>query len=233
MILVFPQATQKFNQFYSSISESEANKQKLFAKVLDTYSYEAVESILLILLEDFPYKDEIKGIIQSNIKDVPVEILVLTKETSGSICTLLMAVNYLKGKQVAISSLDQIVIGNKIDLSIKDSGMDLEIPTIVSDKDTLSYLLRDDNDQPIEVFEKKVISNEAIIGIYKVSDFSLFFDISISLLERYKGFRNRIFFISDVVNAYLAEESRVDFELKKYSHYYKLGLSNVNEVAGD
>jgi len=110
-------------------------------------------------------------------------------------------------------------------------GIELEIPTIISNNNSLSYVLRDDEFKPIEIFEKKVISNEAIIGLYKVSNFSIFFDLSIDLLEKYKGFRSRVFYTSDVVNAYLANEREVVFETRQDSSYYKvLTVSDAKAV---
>lgn len=223
MILVFPQASHKFNLFYKDVRLSAKGLDDYFSKIAGSYNKVGIEGILIIVLNSFGYQDELFNCLKNLFPNIPINFYVLQKETQGSMCSLLMAVNQLKDKSVVVSSLDQILRDRPLDLNMKaDHSIDIEVPVFDSDMDSFSYILRDDDGKPIQTFEKKVVSAEAIMGIYKIKNFTMFFDLSIELLEKYKGFRERVFFISDVINAYIRSAKVVSFPNMKFNQYYKV-----------
>jgi len=222
MILVFPQATQKFNLFYRDIRLSLNGLDDYISKISRTYKKGQIDGVMFIVLDTFVFKDELERCFKNFFGNIPISFLTLRKETQGSMCTLLMAINALKDLQVTISSLDQMILDEPLELNFSSQdNVDVEVPIFNSNNDMFSYVLRDDDMQPIQVFEKRVVSREAIMGIYKVKDFSEFFNQSIELLEKYKGFRERIFFISDVLNSYLRASKSVKFLETNAIHYHK------------
>lgn len=60
------------------------------------------------------------------------------------------------------------------------------------------------------------------MGFYFIKNFSDFFDEALKLLEKYKGFEDRIFFISDVLNSLLRSKKIVSFPKLYSKDYYKL-----------
>ena len=228
MILVFPQASKTFNLFYRDIRLSSKGLENYVSMITKAYDSKYIDEILLIVLESFAYKNELNQVFKKNFPQAKVNILVLIRETQGSMCTLLMAINKLKNQSVLISSLDQMLLGPQLDIDLfVNEDCDIQVPIFLSDKPFFSYILRDDENQVIQVIEKRVISNEAIMGFYFIKNFSDFFDEAIKLLEKYKGFRERIFFISDVINSFLISKKTVSFPKFFSQDYYK--LKNISE----
>lgn len=222
MILVFPQATQKFNHFYNEIRISRNGLEVYAEKISNIYDKKNIKEILFIVLDSFAYQEELKDSFANCFSTIPINFLLLKNETHGAMCTLLMAVNQLKDLPIVVSSLDQILLDSSSELIFnEDKATNAVVPVFNSNESIFSYLLRDDKAQPIQVFEKKVISDEAIMGIYFIKNFTDFFDFSIELIVKYKGFRERVFFISDVLNAYLRASKSIDFPVLITNKYYK------------
>jgi hypothetical protein len=113
MILVFPQATSKFNKLF--IEMIKKSKASLFLdKSLSSYNMKNISKVLLIILENKQVEKFISKYISNLSFYKKIEIFVLKKQTSGSICTVLMTTPILKNQSVMISSLDQIIIGKKL-----------------------------------------------------------------------------------------------------------------------
>lgn len=222
MILVFPQASKSFNLFYRDIKLSLKGFENYAEKLVKSYNLQSFSEILIIVLDSFAYKEELVQIFKKISPDIKINLFILQNETQGAMCTLLMATNKLKNKSVLISSLDQLLIDQDLETKFVDDGADIQVPIFYSDKKRYSYLLRDEEKNVIQVFEKKVISNEAIMGFYYIKDFSDFFDESITLLEKYKGFRERTFYISDVLNSFLRSKKVVSFPNFNSKNYHKL-----------
>ena len=70
----------------------------------------------------------------------------------------------------------------------------------------------------IELFEKKKIGNEAIVGIYLFKNFSDYLKTCLDLLIKYKGFKNKVFYNSDVINS-LMQNQKVKFPILKLQYF--------------
>ena len=222
MILVFPQATTAFNALFEEmISSSDATS--FLESSFASYNMQQISKVVLILLENNLVEGFLRDYLSHSELIKEFEILVLKKETSGSICTTLMAIHKLQDQKVIISALDQIIIGGKIDIEILEDSNDFDVivPTYESDNPSLCYVLRDDKGKAIQLFEKKAVSPEAILGVYIFRNFSMFSDNCFELLVKYKGFKNRIFYTSDVINNFISKDLKLDFPFLK-SQYIKV-----------
>ena len=219
MILVFPQATKKFNKLFSEmIKKSQAS---LFLdKSLSCYNMKHISKVLIIILENKQIEKFIAKYVSNSNLNNKIEIFVLKKETSGSICTILMTIPILKNKSVMISSLDQIIIGKKIDVSdlLNSQNEKIIVPVIKPNNKKLCFILKDDLGNVIELFEKKKIGNEAIVGIYLFKNFSDYLKTCLDLLIKYKGFKNKVFYNSDVINS-LMQNQKVKFPILKLQYF--------------
>ena len=229
MILVFPQASKTFNLFYKEIRLSSYGIESYVRMISKGYNSKRISEILIIILKSFDYGSELKKVFQKIFPKIEISIFVLIKEAQGSMCTLLMTINKLKHQSILVSSFDQMLLEPPLDIDLyEDYGVDICVPIFESDKPFFSYILRDDESQIIQIAEKKTISNEAIMGFYFIKNFSDFFDEAIKLLEVYKGFDQRIFFISDVLNSFLRSKKTIFFPKIYSKDYYK--LRNVSEL---
>jgi hypothetical protein len=221
MILVFPQGTAKFNKlFIEMIKKSQAS---LFLdKSLSAYNMKKISKVLLIILENKKIEKFLTKYFSNSSINKKVEIFSLKKKTSGSICTILMTIPILKKKSVMISSLDQIIIGKKIEVNNlpNKQSKKIVVPIIKSNNKNLCYILKDDLGNVVQLFEKKKLSDEAILGIYFFKDFSDFLKSCLDLLIKYKGFKDKVFYTSDVINDLMINQE-VSFPLLKL-RYFKI-----------
>tara|TARA_B100000886_G_C20398408_1_gene481482 strand:+ start:741 stop:1439 length:699 start_codon:yes stop_codon:yes gene_type:complete len=222
MILVFPQATKKFNDLYQEMLKESCINDFLDIS-LGSYDLKTVKKVVIILLENDVVEKHLNNYLNACEKINNFQIVKLKKETSGAICTTLMAIPILKNKTVIISALDQILLDKKLDFSnsLLRTNVDMLAPTHKSDNPSLCYILKDDEDQVIQLFEKRLVSNEALLGIYIVKDFSEFYKNCHELLIKYKGFKDRIFYTSDVINNYIGKNMICEFP-RIDTNYYKI-----------
>lgn len=212
MILVFPQATAVFNDLMQEMIKNK-NANKFLSMAFGSYSFEHIEKVVLILLRNPVVESYLSDFLLGFNEIQNFEVLVLERETSGSICTILMASAILNGQRVAISALDQIVTGAKIDFSTFSEFRDCDViaPTHRSEDTSLCYTLQDEFGKIIQLFEKKMVSDTALLGLYIISDFSDFLKNCHELIIKYRGFQNRVFYTSDVINNYLCHEAKCCF----------------------
>ena len=231
MILVFPQATKTFNELFTEmIKNSEAIN--FLDKSFSSYEMKEISKVVLIVLENKLVEEHLNEYLSNLTAIDDFEILVLRKETSGSICTTLMAMPLLKNQTVMISALDQIIIGEKVDITslFKRDIYDVVIPTYKSDNPSLCYVLKDDSDNVIQLFEKKPVSSDAVLGIYIIKNFTDFSNSCNELLIKYKGFKDRIFYTSDVINNFISQDFKIDFPIIE-SDYFKIrAIEDLDKV---
>jgi hypothetical protein len=231
MILLFPQATNSFNLLFLEMIEKSC-AQSFLEKSFNSYQMNKVTKVILVILENKIVEDYLKGYLSNSdlIKDF--EIILLKKETSGSICTSLMSISSLKNQEVIISALDQIIIGNQLDfhqIAINNNS-DIIAPTFNSDDPSLCFTLKDDKNKVIQLFEKKVVSNNAILGIYMIKNFSTFYKNCYELLLKYKGFQERVFYTSDVINNYIGQGFECEFPSIETKYSKIRSLNDLEEI---
>ena len=136
----------------------------------------------------------------------------------------------LKNKAVMISALDQIVSDKKInpELLLYNHNYNVIVPTIKSQNHLLSYVLRDDCGEAIQIFEKKRISPEAVLGIYIFKNYMDFLNSSSELLIQYRGFQNKTFYTSDIINNFLMKNIKIHFPMLDLE-YKKINYQQGNK----
>jgi HAD superfamily hydrolase (TIGR01509 family) len=103
-------------------------------------------------------------IIEPNCK-----IVVIDRLTEGAACTTLLAKNYINNKNpLIIANSDQYIEWNssKVLYNFMSKKIDGAILTFESTHPKWSYAKTRDNNEVIEVAEKKVISKNATVGVY-------------------------------------------------------------------
>ena len=174
-------------------------------KSFDSYDFTGIIKVVIIILKDAHVECALREFLLKSKSIKEFEIVVIEKETSGSICSILMASSLLKNETVVISALDQIITGKKLDFNDlnKNNETDVIVPTYISEDPLLCYTLSDEANKVIQLFEKKRVSSYAILGVYIIQDYSEFFRHCYELLIKYRGFQNRTFYTSDVINSFI------------------------------
>ena len=149
----------------------------------------------------------------------------LIAPTQGALCSVLNAVDYINNDQeLIVANADQV-----IDILIDDfikfaraSSADGVIMTFNSHHPRWSYARVDKAGHVIEVAEKKVISDQATVGIYYFKKGSSFVKAAFSMIEKNIRFNND-FYVCPVFNEMILSGKKIiNFEIKQ-SQMHGLG----------
>lgn len=130
------------------------------------------------------------------------ECIQLLTSTQGAACTVLTAIDFIDNNDdLIIANADQIidVNFNKFIEFARASKADGVIMTFASQHPRWSYARVDKKNHVLEVAEKKVISDNATVGIYYFKTGKLFVEAATSMIEKNVRFNNE-FYVCPVYN---------------------------------
>jgi NDP-sugar pyrophosphorylase family protein len=156
------------------------------------------------------------------------EIVFVDRVTEGAACTVLLARDLIDSDEpLMIANCDQWV-----DVEIDDylatgddAGVDGVIMTMWADHPKWSYVRFDDAGRIVEVVEKRVVSNEATVGIYNYRRGRDFVRAADRMIAR--GLRvNGEFYVAPAYNELIAEGRRLAVHNvgREYDGMYGLGV---------
>ncbi len=139
------------------------------------------------------------------------EIVVVNQVTEGAACTVLLA-------RRAVDNTDPIMIVNSdqwVDIDINDyldfmdnDNADGLIMTMWADHPKWSYVRLGDGKYAVEVVEKKVVSNEATVGIYNFKHGAEFVRAADQMIAANIRVNNE-FYVAPVYNELIREKKRI------------------------
>ena len=106
MILLFPQATESFNKLFAEMIK-KSYAQSFLNKSFDSYRMNKVSKVVLVVLQNKMVEDYLNEYLYNSVLIKDFEMIVLKKETSGSICTSLMSISSLKNQEVRQKEMEK------------------------------------------------------------------------------------------------------------------------------
>ena len=131
--------------------------------------------------------------------------------TKGSVCSAYLLSDMIDPEsKILVTALDQ-VFDSSLDLSTFNKSS--FVCPIISQQENndYSYLIRDDEGNPIQVYEDQCISEEALAGIYYFKRADIFYEYFEKLMLKFKGFRGRNFYMSDLINEMILDKNDLIF----------------------
>lgn len=153
------------------------------------------------------------------------ECVRLTAPTLGAACTVLTGIDYINNdNELIIANADQLVdigIGSFVEFARKN-GLDGALITFKSSHPRWSYALTDKKGNVIQVAEKRVISENATVGLYYFKKGSLFIEAASKMIE--KDMRvNGEFYVSPVYNELILAGQKVGIYPIEKTQMHSLG----------
>ena len=161
-------------------------------------------------------------------------IIKLKKDTSGALCSLLMAIDVLpKDEELLVLNSDQIISMDFNDplKYFRSLKSDTGVVTFPSIHPRWSYALVQENNV-IPTAEKNPISKNAIAGFYYFKKCETFFKMAFKTIRK-NASTDGMFFTSSVINEYiLANKKAHIFPLEKeqYISFYSPQMINEYEL---
>lgn len=185
--------------------------------VIENLTPKLKHKFILICKKDHYDKYSLNQIFNNAIKGDFISVPIMLS-TQGAACTVLSAVDYINNDaELIIANADQIIdpgINSFIKFARK-SKADGAIMTFTSQHPRWSYARVSKKGSVLEVAEKRVISDQATVGIYYFKTGKSFVEAAFSMIEKNIRF-NGDFYICPIFNELiLADKKIVNFEIKQ------------------
>lgn len=153
--------------------------------VIRNLTPEVPHKFIFVVLKEHYEKYDLHNVLRNATGD-NFELIVIEGVTEGAACTILMATDYISNDNpLLLANSDQYVDGGLNDfLRFTEEGMDGAIMTFESTHPKWSYARVDEEGDVIEVAEKRVISNDATVGIYWFRRGLDFVDSALGMIDK-------------------------------------------------
>ncbi len=176
----------------------------------------------------FEHKDCAEFHLDESVKiltDNDADVLVLENQTAGALCTSLMATPWINNsEQLIIANCDQILDVNyqEVIKTFEEKSCGAGAITFDSVHPRWSYVKIDDEDNVVEVAEKRPLSKHAIAGFYYFDQGKKFIEAAERVILKDNNI-NGMYYISSSLNEMILKGEKVGyFEISrdKYHSFY-------------
>lgn len=183
-------------------------------KTIFQYCYDFLKPIenaefIVVLRKQDIKKYHFDQIVKLLIPDA--KIVVAEGDTKGSVCSCLLAIDYIKDDEpLVISSSNQLFLANANDVinHFIEKDYDGGIVTFEDIHPKFSFVKLDENGLVIEAAEKRPISKHATAGFYYFKKGSDFIESAIGMLSKDASV-NGLFYLCPVYNEMILKQKRI------------------------
>ncbi len=188
----------------------DINGKPMIQAVIENLIPKNPHKFILICQESHYEKFSLYQIFSNATKD-NYECVRLTSPTKGAACTVLTAVDFINNdEELIIANADQLldsVIDEFVDFARKNK-LDGAIMTFESNHPRWSYALTDKDKNVLQVAEKRVISDNATVGIYYFKTGKTFVEGATKMIEKDVTVNNE-FYVSPVYNELILSGKKI------------------------
>jgi choline kinase len=150
-------------------------------------------------------------------------IVRLNKETQGSSCSALMAIDHIAtDTPLLIANSDQIFEDSVAELIVDFQTADAGVVTFNSVHPRWSYVRLDEHGKVVEIAEKRPLSRHAIAGLYYFRRGKDFVDAAMQMIRKNESVNGR-YFISPALNQLILANKTIQIrnvEIERYHTFY-------------
>lgn len=188
----------------------DVNGKTMIEVVINNLKPEVPHRFIFICQREHYEKYDLYNIFK-NATDNNFDVVQINGVTQGAACTVLCAKQYINNDDdLLIANSDQFIDSNINDFIVKARKKDNDgvIMTFTSSHPKWSYARIDDSGRVLETVEKKVISNNATVGIYYFKKGSMFVDGAEAMIK--KGIKsNNEFYVCPVYNELILNDNKI------------------------
>ena len=190
--------------------------------VIDNYKNVRERQLIYVVLEEDCNRFHLDRSVKLLEKDAIV--IPLKNQTAGALCTTLLAIDYIDNENpLIIANSDQIidVDYNRVIETFIEQDADAGIITFPSIHPRWSYV-KMENDEVIEVAEKKPLSNKAIAGFYYYRQGCDFVEAAKQAILKQNSLNGQ-YFVSASYNELILKGKKVvvhDISKEQYHSFY-------------
>lgn len=181
----------------------DINGKPMIQLVIENLKPKTIDYKFIFICQEEHYKNYLLENIFSNLlpKD-KFDCVIVNQLTQGAVCTVLTAVDQINNENdLLIANSDQLI---NIDFdeyikNCRNKGIDGDIITFESNHPKWSFVKLDNEENIVEVAEKKVISNKATVGVYYFSEGCKFVEGAFNMIEKDIRINNE-FYVCPVYN---------------------------------
>jgi dTDP-glucose pyrophosphorylase len=156
------------------------------------------------------------------ITDGQCRIVRLDKETQGSACSALMAIDHISSDTpLLIANSDQIFEDSVAELIVDLQMADAGVVTFNSVHPRWSYVRLDEHSKVVEVAEKRPLSRHAIAGLYYFRRGHDFVNAAMQMIRKDESV-NGSYFISPAINQLILADKTIRMRKVDIDRYHTL-----------
>ncbi len=176
-------------------------------------------NLIFVVRKDHIYSFSIDKILQDHFgKDI--KIITTDGITCGSVCTCLLAKEYINDAEPLLIYTPDVYFENQFDPNTIDKDCDGMLLTFKANSDAHSYVQLDENDVAIKTAEKSVISENAAVGVYYFSSGKKFVKKAEQMIDM-KITVNNEYYICPIYNLFIEDEATI--KIKQVEKMHVLG----------
>lgn len=211
-----------FKDAYFPKPLTEINGKTILELVIDNYKDLNPKNYVFVFSDDDCMKFHLDS--SAKILSPASQVIKLSNQTAGALCTCLMAIEYINNDtSLIIANSDQIIEVDYTKVIEQFNKMDADagVITFPNIHPRWSYA-RKDKDEVLEVAEKRPLSKDAIAGFYyfkKGSDFVQAAKIALLKQNNYDG----VYYISASMNELILMGKKIgyyDIKKEQYRSFY-------------
>ncbi len=173
-------------------------------------NYENVKNkrFIFILKEDevkrYHLDDAINVLTNNQSKNI-----ILKKETSGMVCSVLMAIDEINNDEpLLIVNMDQVFEYDLNESISQFSLYDAGVLSFESVHPRYSYVKCNDEDLVLEAFEKKPVSKNAVAGFYYFHKGKYFIKAALNMIKKDVNYEGK-YFVAPTLNELILENKKI------------------------
>ena len=204
---------------------NEVKGKTMIEAVIENYSIiEEEKKYIFILNKEESDRYHIDNILKL-VTDSNCEIIKLSGETKGAVCSCLMGIDYINNdNSLIIANGNQVIDKNLNDVLVDFKNRDLDSGVICFDSvhPKWSYVKLDEDGSVEETTEKNPISKNAIAGFYYFKKGKDFINSAMKLIEKDANYEGK-YYIAPTINELILENKKIGiFKIKneQYHSFY-------------
>lgn len=200
----------------------EVNGKPMIQIMVDNYRSISDKHFIFVLREEDCLKFHLDDIVMIMTKG-NADVIILKEKTQGALCTSLIAIDYIDNNDpLIITNYDQIIdldLNNALD-TFKRERADAGLICFQSVHPRWTYA-RFEDDQIVEVAEKRPISEHAVAGFFYYAHGKDFVRAAQNVIRK-DGMLDGVFYISRTINELILDLMKISYISMDRTQYHPL-----------
>ena len=201
----------------------EINGKTMIEQVINNFNNIKKEKQFIFIVNSDDCKKYHLDNVLNLLTDHNCKLIRIDNETKGAVCSAVMAIEYIDNNiPLIIANADQLFDDNLDDIVSSFENVDGGVVSFDSVHPRWSYARLDDNNNIVEMAEKRPLSKHAVAGFYYFNSGRDFISSAMSMIKKDANV-NGLYYIAPTLNEMVLQNKKLiikKIDNKKYHTFY-------------